>query len=515
SGTHSITADYSGNANFNTSTGTLSGGQVVSGRPSLSINDVSIIEGDSGTKTLNFTVTLSAASSLPVRVNYATANGTASAPSDYTAIETTALTFNPGDLTKTLGVTINGDTSFEPNETFFVDLSNPVNASISDNQGTGAIINDDAQGANVSFSSATYSVNENTSLVTLVVNRAGDTTAALAVDYATDDMGAPSACGTSNGVASSRCDFTTATGTLAFAAGETQKAVNVLINNDSYAEGPEAFTVNLSNLTGGAAFIVPSSATVTIMDSATGPPANLIDDASFFVRQHYHDFLNREPDAQGLAFWTNEITACGAIAQCVEVKRINVSASFLLSIEFQGTGGAAYLTNKVAYGAMPSYVRFETDAQALGRNYVFGQPGAEAILEANKIAYFNEYVTRTDFTNLYNGLSDQTYVSALISNAGVAFTQDERDVLVNGLANHTETRATVLRKLTEKPTLEQAEFTRVFVLLEYFGYLRRDPDTAGFNFWLGKLNDFNGNFIQTEMVKAFLSSSEYRRRFGP
>jgi hypothetical protein len=97
----------------------------------------------------------------------------------------------------------------------------------------------------------------------------------------------------------------------------------------------------------------------------------------------------------------------------------------------------------------------------------------------------------------------------------VAFTQIERDALINGLANQTETRATVLRKITEKPSFRQAETNSMFVLMEYFGYLHRNPDTAGFNFWLNKLNQFNGNFIQADMVKAFINSSEYRQRFGP
>src|SRR5262249_35704229 len=107
SGTHTITADYSGDGNFAVSTGTFGGGQVVKAQPSLSINDVSITEGNAGTKILNFTVTLSAASSLTVTANFATADGTATAGSDYVAIPSTLLTFNPGDLTKTIPVTIN------------------------------------------------------------------------------------------------------------------------------------------------------------------------------------------------------------------------------------------------------------------------------------------------------------------------------------------------------------------------------------------------------------------------
>ena len=140
-----ITADYNGDTNFATSTGTLTGGQVVKPQPTLSINDVSIAEGDSGTTAMSFTVTLSAASNLTAKVDFATANGTAAAPSDYLATNGT-LTFNPGDLTKTISVTINGDVNFEPNETFTVNLTNAVNAGISKATGTGTIQNDDPAG---------------------------------------------------------------------------------------------------------------------------------------------------------------------------------------------------------------------------------------------------------------------------------------------------------------------------------------------------------------------------------
>jgi hypothetical protein len=94
-------------------------------------------------------------------------------------------------------------------------------------------------------------------------------------------------------------------------------------------------------------------------------------------------------------------------------------------------------------------------------------------------------------------------------------TQAFRDSLVAGLNGATETRATVLRKVSESSFLKAREFNAAFVTMEYFGYLRRDPDTAGFNFWFGKLNSFGGDYVQSEMVKAFISSSEYRQRFGP
>src|SRR5439155_13780481 len=89
-----------------------------------------------------------------------------------------------------------------------------------------------------------------------------------------------------------------------------------------------------------------------------------------------------------------------------------------------------------------------------------------------------------------------------------------RDSLIAGLNGATETRATVLRKVAEADELKLREFNKAFVLMEYFGYLRRDPDDSGYNFWLNKLNAFNGDFVAAEMVKAFITSSEYRQRFG-
>src|SRR5262249_52546536 len=296
-----------------------------------------------------------------------------------------------------------------------------------------------------------------------------------------------------------------------------------MTTQDYYVEGPETLTLTLSNLTGGAGFSGPSSELLTINDDAVEPPGNAIDETDKFVEQLYRDFLNRPSDPAGKSFWVNNIDKCNdpaqrppgmTVPQCVQFFRVSTAGAFSLSIEFQTTGGTAYLTNKVSFGAVPRFNGFERDAQEIGLNYVFGAPGAEALLEANKVAYFNDYVSRPEFVATYSGVSDQQYVNTLVLNTRVFFTLQEKTALINGLTNQTETRATVLRKITEKPAFRAAEVNSMFVLMEYFGFLRRNPDQAGFNFWLNKLNSFNGDFLAAEMVRAFVESIEFRQRFG-
>ena len=134
-------------------------------------------------------------------------------------------------------------------------------------------------------------------------------------------------------------------------------------------------------------------------------------------------------------------------------------------------------------------------------------------METNKQAFLNSWVQRPAFVSAYGALSDAAYVDTLISHTGVTFTSGERNALVNSLANQTATRAQVLRQIAEDSRFKALKFNETFVMMEYFGYLRRDPDAGGFQFWLDKLNQFHGNFEQAGMVKAFIVSGEYRDRF--
>lgn len=258
--------------------------------------------------------------------------------------------------------------------------------------------------------------------------------------------------------------------------------------------------------------------------------ANVSDFSTFFVTQHYNDFLNREPDPSGLNFWVGEIEGCGTNIPCREVKRVNVSAAFYISIEFQETGFVVYRAHKAAFGNLtgkPVPIRFTeliSDTQRVGRNVRVGIGDWRGQLETNQQAYFLAFVQRPEFLALFpTSMQPAQFVDKLNLNADNALSTVEREALVNQLDmanNSTAGRAAVLRAVAADQTLFNAEFNKAFVLMQYCGYLRRDPDSApdtnfdGWQFWLNKLNQFNGNFVQAEMVKAFITSIEYRQRFG-
>jgi uncharacterized protein (TIGR03437 family) len=283
-----------------------------------------------------------------------------------------------------------------------------------------------------------------------------------------------------------------------------------------------------------------TAAHITIVPGAS-PNPNPIVTTDFFVRQQYLDFLNREPDPSGFAFWTNQINSCGGDQQCIELKRINVSGAFFLSIEFQQTGYLVERMYKAAYGtfngtstlggtshslAAPivQFSEFLPDTMQIGSGVVVGQGNWQQQLEDNKQALAADFVSRSRFTAAFpSNLSATTFVDKLYTNAGLApASGSNRSAAINELSTPSDpaARARALRLVAEDPMLVQQEFNNAFVLMQYFGYLRRDPnsgndhDHTGYEFWLTKLNQFSGNFVNAEMVKAFLDSAEYKRRFG-
>ncbi|MBD2091798.1 glycoside hydrolase family 9 protein [Microcoleus sp. FACHB-1515] len=252
-----------------------SGGAVA--LPTLSIADRTIAEGNTGTAPATFDVQLSQASQQTVTVQYATANGTATAGSDYTA-STNTLRFAPGETKKTITVGVLGDTIAESNETFSVRLSGATNATIADGEGVGTITNDDVAPVpiptpaptpaptpiptpNLSIGDVTVTEgNTGAATATFSVNLSASSTRTIDVNFAT-----------ANRTAIANSDYTSKTGTLRFAPGETRKTIEVSVLGDTIAESGETFAVNLSSAAN--ATIADGEGVATIIDN-DAPPAS-------------------------------------------------------------------------------------------------------------------------------------------------------------------------------------------------------------------------------------------------
>ncbi|HEX8146363.1 MAG TPA: Calx-beta domain-containing protein [Pyrinomonadaceae bacterium] len=377
------------------------------------------------------------------------------------------------------------------------------------------------------FSAQTYGAPEGCSAAVVTVTREGDTSAPASVEYRTRD-----------GSARQTSDYTQVAGTLLFAAGETSRSFAVPVNDDAYAEGAETIRVELVSASANVNFRSPAAATLTVADDdAVESGTNPLDESRAFVCQHYHDFLSRQPDPAGLDFWTQGIESCGADAQCREAKRIDVSTAFFLSIEFQQTGYFVIRTHKVAYGnnkPTPRYLNFLRDTQRVARGVVVGTPAADTRLEVNKQDFTSEFVTRPEFLAAHGAQTAGEYVDSLFQNAGVTPTPGERLGAVTAFgAGGAGGRSAALRSVVESDSVYRGLYNAGFVLSQYFGYLRRDPDEPpdfgfeGYDFWLSKLESFSlpgedvrdervalARIRRAEMVKAFVTSIEYRSRFG-
>jgi len=378
----------------------------------------------------------------------------------------------------------------------------------------------------VQFQLGGQNVSESVTSATVTVTRTGPTDGTSTVDYRVE-----------NQTATQRGDFTFTSGRLTFAPGETSKSFAVPISDDSYAEGTETAAVLLSNPTG-ATLGGQSGMTLVIVDNESQDrPNNVIDDTATFVGMHYHDFLNRQSDPAGQAFWENTINECGANAQCVQERRVNVSAAFFLSIEFQQTGYFVIRLYKTGLGDQkgnPRYIPFLVDTQEVQRGVVVNQGNWQAQLEANKQAYALAFVQRPEFRAQHESQNGPQYVDSLFANAGVTPTAEERSAAIAAFGGGgDEGRANALRNVIDSRSVFNKLYNGSFVLMQYFGYLRRNPDNpqdtdfSGYDFWLRQLDantqpgeDARNEQValnrvrRAEMVRAFIESIEYRGRFG-
>lgn len=390
----------------------------------------------------------------------------------------------------------------------------------------------------VQFTSANFSVTEGCVPATLTIAVTGTMSAPVLVDYTITD-----------GTAKQKSDYTyvagtlipptggfqTITGRLVFQPGENLKDITVLITEDGFAEGTETLTATLSNPTNAALGTI-SSATLNIndndlVDSSTNP----IDIADTFVCQLYHDFLHRQPDSAGQSFWTNQITACGSNQSCINERRHNVAIAFLLSIEFQQNGYLVYRGFETALDRRPQYEEFVRDLNRLGLGIEVGVGSWAVDLPLARQSFTQLMANRPEFNALFPlGMPGEEFADKLFLNAGVTPTSTERQAVIDayGVGDFGK-RGDALFVALETPSLFNKLYNPGFVLVEYFGFLRRDPDDPpdnnldGYNFWLNKLNSFTSanedardpsvaqsRIKRSEMVNAFILSSEYRTRFG-
>jgi sugar lactone lactonase YvrE len=508
-----------GNETFNLNLSSPTNGAIVT-TPSTSIiiqdnqskpqisaaSTLRITEGDSGTKNATININLSNASVQVVTLDYVTSNGTATAGNDYVAASGT-VTIPALATSGTINIPINGDTTVEPDETFSVALSNPTNASgLFTNNVTVTIANDDAT---LQLSNNAFSVNEFAGQATVTVTRVGDISRAATIQFATNDTAGLQSCTVANGKASERCDYGTAIGTVRFAIGETSKTFTMPIVDDALVEGDETFTVNLSG-PAGATLGTTTVATITIVDDdSSAATQNPVDGVGFFVTQQYIDFLGRLPDPFGFASWVGTLGGCpdGGFGEFAnpDCDRVHVSSGFFLSEEFRGRGYFAYKFYEVGLDRRPAYAEFMPDMVQVGGPQ---SPASEVL---SKAAYTDAFVQRQEFKNRYDALSNDAYVNALEINGEVTLTN--KAALVDALNTNQKTRAQVLREVVELQSVTDRFFIRAFVAMQYFGYLRRDPDTIGYDNWVAALTADPSNF--RHMIFGFIFSDEYRHRFGP
>lgn len=281
-----------------------------------------------------------------------------------------------------------------------------------------------------------------------------------------------------------------------------------------------------------------------------------IDDADFFAAQQYIDFLRRFPDAPGHAHWTAEITACNdaagrfpgeSLELCVSRKRANTSAAFFFAPEFQTTGsfvlrvywgtlgklmnspGCPGVPQNLPGHCRPKYTDYIADMATVGNGIVVNNQLDPNVINANKQAFVQTFINRTEFQSIYGSLTPTQFVDKLSQTTGVALSANDRTALINEVTANPANKASVVFKVVDgavainneghlrfDTTYGKAyfdkEFNDAFVFMEYIAYLRRNPDQGGFDHWLGKMNQF-GNWVDAQMVLAFILSPEYRGRF--
>jgi hypothetical protein len=380
------------------------------------------------------------------------------------------------------------------------------------------------------FGAAGYSVGEGANFIDVAVTR-GDTSGAATVDYSTNDFMA-ARCDTFTGAASAKCDYVTNGGTLRFAAGVATQTIRLSIIDDTFVEGTETLTIALSNPTGTPLGSVAST-TIKIVDNDSNPNAdNAFLNNAFFVRQQYLDFLLREPDAAGYNDWLNVVNGCGPgqgwLGSPPTCDRVQVSSGFFRSPEFGEKGYWIYRFYEASLGRRPQFSEFTPEMRRLSGLLT------DAEQETRRADFISRFMQLPEFTSNFAGLTDSGHATDFITKLeqigrvtlpATATTdpgqppQYGRQQLINLMASGQFTAAQTLRAFIEQKVVWDTYFYRAFVAMQYFGYLRRDPEAAGYDDWVRVLT-FGDAPTGTQpgdyrhLIFGFVYSVEYRERFG-
>jgi Metallo-peptidase family M12B Reprolysin-like/Calx-beta domain/CHRD domain len=553
SGTARVKVEAVGNVFFNISQSfTVTGTALPTVQFSSTTSTVS-----EGVGSATLTVTRTGNTSGTSTVDFATSDGTASQSRDY-LVESGTLTFGPGETAKVISVPIVDDAHVESSETLTVTLTNNTGASLSANTATLTITDNDAGGPSIPqkrFFAQLLGAQETPPNPSagrgngIVLLNSNETSALVGLQFAN--------------LSSSQLSSHIHTGAIgAPPSGPIVFGFPVPGNPISDAQfNPTAQQV--SDLKAGQHFMDVHSLDFPggeIRGQLLWNPT--LEDA-FFVRQHYLDFLNREADPGGLGFWLTQlhcpqgVTGDQADVQCFHDRTVGVSNAFYFSGEFQLTASFVFLGYRAAYGntqpfpnpdpfnpteanKLPEYGKFMND-----RPRVLGG----ASLAQQQLAFTNLFVTRPEFSSRYGaGLNTAVlFVDAVLANIqasdGVAFSAADRTTLINHYNNAgggNAGRAMVMWHLSndywntcgagtppcvpggfgtavDNRAFIDANYNRLFALILYFGYLRRNPEIGGFLFWQNEINRAPVRNVakQNSLVCSFITSGEYQDRFGP
>ena len=325
-----------------------------------------------------------------------------------------------------------------------------------------------------------------------------------------------------NGVVSGRITTNTSAAvegaTIRLSGNQTRKTItdatgnyrfdNVTTNN-SYTVTPSRVNYTFNPFNRSFAQI-GSNTDAAFTGTFTNDLLNPLDTPEYFVRQQYVDVLGREPDEGGFNYWSDQILACAADVLCMNARRRDVGAAFFIEQEFQVTGSYIYDVYAGTLGRKPAFSEYSIDHQ---------QVVGGANLDAAKTAFAQSFVQRAEFVTKYQAnTTAASFVDAVLQTvqaAGVNLSAERTNLInaYNGGATTVDKRAAVVRAVADNAVFKQAQYNPAFVLTEYFGYLRRDPDQNGYDFWLNVLNTGDpGNY--RGMVCSFITSTEYQNRFS-